>query len=592
MKTFSPKHCSVVIYNDHKEDDLLPLSLFISIYKSVVIKHDKTEVIQELRSYHCHHPVLLLIDTGSCMNECPELLSTVVRFIREGLLTNTIPIVCSTLDCPHFMVKCINEGAADYVIKPPSEDVIKTLFLNVARYNMNTIMSQDIQQETCRLAEYGKVWPKFKERLKSVFLQETWLSKIIAEYYTPKPTVHRSSMKSMLEDRKEYLKSQICSWDFLPLDLELKDLVEVVYLILNQVLTSFDELKSLCVPSSDLYHFIFDICNSYHGTNPYHNFRHAVDVLQANYYFLCKMGLLKPMYPSNEFTFGHSQNPVIRLMTPLDIFALLMASIGHDVGHPGVNNNFMITASTPLAIIYNDKSVLESFHAMSFFHLLQDNCFSQLTDLKTYPNYCTFRKIVVNSILATDMSLHDDYVQKINDQAKRIRENAIDTTDNAAIEREKIILCGALIKCADISNCARPFESAKRWAEILAEEFFEQGELEKEFGLNVLPINERGKVSLEDFQLSFKRFIALKLFEAVSSVTEDMQFTVDIIYDNINTWENMKKKQEIDLKFKQDVKTEQHSDMTPNNSISPNQVSSFDSKVSSQQRSSRSGMNP
>lgn len=92
----------------------------------------------------------------------------------------------------------------------------------------------------------------------------------------------------------------------------------------------------------DLYHFIFDICNSYHGTNPYHNFRHAVDVLQANYYFLCKMGLLKPMYPSNEFTFGHSQNPVIRLMTPLDIFALLMASIGHDVGHPGVNNNFMV----------------------------------------------------------------------------------------------------------------------------------------------------------------------------------------------------------------------------------------------------------
>lgn len=38
MKTFSPKHCSVVIYNDHKEDDLLPLSLFISIYKSGTVK--------------------------------------------------------------------------------------------------------------------------------------------------------------------------------------------------------------------------------------------------------------------------------------------------------------------------------------------------------------------------------------------------------------------------------------------------------------------------------------------------------------------------------------------------------------------------
>ncbi len=67
---------------------------------------------------------------------------------------------------------------------------------------------------------------------------------------------------------------------------------------------------------------------------------------------------------------------------------------------------------------------------------------------------------------------------------------------------------------------ARPFNSAKRWAQILAEEFFEQGELEKEFGMNVLPMNERGKVQIEDFQLNFKRFIALKLFEAVTSVTK------------------------------------------------------------------------
>lgn len=38
--------------------------------------------------------------------------------------------------------------------------------------------------------------------------------------------------------------------------------------------------------------------------------------------------------------------------------------------------------------------------------------------------------------------------------------------------------------------------------------------------MNVLPMNERGKVQIEDFQLNFKRFIALKLFEAVTSVTK------------------------------------------------------------------------
>jgi hypothetical protein len=37
--------------------------------------------------------------------------------------------------------------------------------------------------------------------------------------------------------------------------------------------------------------------------------------------------------------------------------------------------------------------------------------------------------------------------------------------------------------------------------------------------MSVLPINERGKIRLEDFQIGFKRFIALKLFEAVSHVS-------------------------------------------------------------------------
>lgn len=109
---------------------------------------------------------------------------------------------------------------------------------------------------------------------------------------------------------------------------------------------------------------------------------------------------------------------------------------------------------------------------MSFFHLLKEHCFSQLTDLRANPEYSSkflhtpkkkkltlltlffvlvFRKIVVNSILATDMSLHDEYVHKITDQAERIKN--IDLTDKSACEKEKVLLCGALIKCADISNC-------------------------------------------------------------------------------------------------------------------------------------------
>jgi hypothetical protein len=42
---------------------------------------------------------------------------------------------------------------------------------------------------------------------------------------------------------------QICSWDFLPLDLDNKDLIQVVYMIFDQILTTHQDLEPLRVPS-------------------------------------------------------------------------------------------------------------------------------------------------------------------------------------------------------------------------------------------------------------------------------------------------------------------------------------------------------
>lgn len=101
----------------------------------------------------------------------------------------------------------------------------------------------------------------------------------------------------------------------------------------------------ICV-TDNLYELILDIYKSYHETNPYHNFSHAVDVLQTTYYYLCQIGILEPLYPSAKRPRSRPacvyQLPVRDIIRPCDIFALLMASIGHDVGHPGVNNIFLV----------------------------------------------------------------------------------------------------------------------------------------------------------------------------------------------------------------------------------------------------------
>lgn len=55
--------------------------------------------------------------------------------------------------------------------------------------------------------------------------------------------------------------------------------------------------------------------------NPYHSSRHAIDVTFMAYYFYTDMGV----------------RDRIRLLQ-IDLVALLIAALGHDVLHPGTNN--------------------------------------------------------------------------------------------------------------------------------------------------------------------------------------------------------------------------------------------------------------
>jgi hypothetical protein len=52
---------------------------------------------------------------------------------------------------------------------------------------------------------------------------------------------------------------------------------------------------------------------------------------------------------------------------------LLVAAMGHDIDHPGVNNDYLTKTSDPIAILYNDHSVLENAHCASLFFLMYDS---------------------------------------------------------------------------------------------------------------------------------------------------------------------------------------------------------------------------
>ena len=54
-------------------------------------------------------------------------------------------------------------------------------------------------------------------------------------------------------------------------------------------------------------------------------------------------------------------------MSDLEIFSLLMSAIIHDYNHSGTTNNFHVQSTSPLAVVYNDKSVLENHHVAAYF---------------------------------------------------------------------------------------------------------------------------------------------------------------------------------------------------------------------------------
>ena len=95
----------------------------------------------------------------------------------------------------------------------------------------------------------------------------------------------------------------------------------------------------------------------------------------------------------------HDSGPLVTCLTPREIFALYLAAIGHDVGHPGFNNPFMVSlfvvvdvgsiiekffsqknADVPLSRVYDNQSTLEQMHSYLLFMAMRQYGLGSLLD--------------------------------------------------------------------------------------------------------------------------------------------------------------------------------------------------------------------
>ncbi len=99
--------------------------------------------------------------------------------------------------------------------------------------------------------------------------------------------------------------------------------------------------------------FLHQLQQIYRRSNTYHNFEHALDVFQATYYFLNVAEVVPPVSillrqdsrwrQKDKKSNARDGVRLIECLTHEDLFALCIAAVGHDVGHPGLTNAFMVS---------------------------------------------------------------------------------------------------------------------------------------------------------------------------------------------------------------------------------------------------------
>jgi len=58
-----------------------------------------------------------------------------------------------------------------------------------------------------------------------------------------------------------------------------------------------------------------------------------------------------------------------------------------------------------------------------------------------------------------------------------------------------------LVHCADLSNPTKPLTLYRRWVDLLMEEFFQQGDREREQNLDISPMCDRHSATIEKSQV-------------------------------------------------------------------------------------------
>ena len=303
------------------------------------------------------------------------------------------------------------------------------------------------------------------------------------------------------------------------------------------MLDSFGLIDEKIMPVDKLEPFLISVANQYLTSTLYHNSLHGADITQTICLFFNN---------SNAEEVCHTQ--------AIDLLSIIIAALGHDIGHPGLTNTFHINASTEMAITYNDSSCLENFHLAKLFKTIrkeETNIFEKLST----QDYKKIRKKMISEILATDMAIHGKILNNIrskipdhllqekndnkNDNKIKKFELISDINNEETTNEEKQALFDYFIHSADLGHNTKIFDISLKWVELLSNEFWLQGDKEKKMNLNISFLCDRDTTNVPKSQVGFIGGFIIPTYNFLVIMFPTLGYTVENAKNNLNKWQKL-----------------------------------------------------
>eukprot|EP00731_Ephydatia_muelleri_P031043 Em0022g557a len=284
-------------------------------------------------------------------------------------------------------------------------------------------------------------------------------------------------------------------------------------LAVMSMINEMDLVNKFQLHSDTLARFVLMVKKGYRDP-PYHNWMHAFSVAHFLFALYCC---------SNKLS----------CLDDLEVLALFVSCLCHDIDHRGTNNAFQVCSNSTLACLYSSEgSVMERHHLAQTLCILNSpgcNIFENLSD----SDYRTTIRLIQDNILDTDLATH---LKK----QKHIRQMANDGFNRSNPEHHMLMSALIMTSC-DLSASCKTWESNKVISDLIYQEFFCQGDLEKALGVTPSEMMDRDRAFIPEQQLQFLDNIAGPVYQLLSRLLPESAEAYHTLLENREKWDQLKK---------------------------------------------------